>query len=406
MERINLNWRLFIAILVAVQLCVAVGQAQVRTFLLDPTVVDGVRTSIASGSKEYAAALKYLKTEAEKALKVRPVSVMEKKQLPPSGDKHDYMSIGKYWWPNPEKKDGRPYIRRDGEVNPEGKDFPDDGNMGQMFKTVVTLSFASYYLGNESYAQHAVQMLRTWFLDSATCMNPNLNFAQAVPGSNDGRGAGIIDTHQLPVLIDALGLLDASSAFTAEDREGLAKWFREYLRWLRESKNGKQEAKANNNHGTWYDVQVVSVAFFVGDMEFARTVLNASREKRIALQIEPDGTQPKELERTRSFGYSLFNLKALVQLSLLGERAGVDLWHYETTDSRSIRKVLDQLVPYMNGDKPWEGKQIAEVKMGDMYPLLLEASRVYKDGKYADCASKLPDAEKLSRNSMLSLGRR
>ena len=45
-----------------------------------------------------------------------PWSVMDKQHVPPSGDKHDYMSLGPYWWPDPDKPDGLPYIRRDGEV--------------------------------------------------------------------------------------------------------------------------------------------------------------------------------------------------------------------------------------------------------------------------------------------------
>ena len=36
-----------------------------------------------------------------------------KKLVAPSGDKHDYISVGTYWWPNPDTSDGLPYIRRD-----------------------------------------------------------------------------------------------------------------------------------------------------------------------------------------------------------------------------------------------------------------------------------------------------
>ena len=386
--------------------CAAVGQAQPRTFIYDPQVVEGVRSAIQSGSKEYAAALKALRSAAENELATRPVSVVEKKQLPPSGDKHDYMSFGKYWWPDPAAKDGRPYIRRDGEVNPEVNDFPDDKNLGRMLRAVTTLSYASYFLGDRRYADQAAVVLRVWFLDSLTRMNPNLNFAQAVPGRNDGRGAGIVDAHQLPKLVDALGMLEESPSLTRQDREGLQAWFRAYLRWLRESKNGKQEAQAKNNHGCWYDVQVVSVALYVGDRDLARNVLTQSREVRIARQIEPDGTQPMELARTRSFGYSMFNLEAMAQLALMGERIGVDLWQFETKDGRGIRTALDFLLPYIFGEKRWERQQIVDVKLNPMYPLLLEAARAYKEKKYADAAARIPDAQKLSQSTALYLGRR
>jgi hypothetical protein len=380
------------------------AQAQLRTFLIDPQAAEQVRSSIGSGAKEYSAAGKYLQKEADKLADARPVSVVEKKAAPPSGDKHDYMSMGKYWWPDPATKDGLPYIRRDGEVNPETKDFSDEAVLNKMIKNVVTLSYASYYLGDERSAAQAAAQLRVWFLDSATRMNPHLDFSQSVPGRNEGRGSGIIDAHQLPLLIDALGMLEASPAYTPQDREGMKAWFKAYLHWLRESKNGKHEADAKNNHGSWYDVQVVAAAMFVGDLDLARKVLTESREKRIASQIEPDGSMPKELERTRSFGYSMFNLKALSELFLLGERAGVDLWHYETKDGRSFRKALDNLLPYIGGEKEWTGKQIAEVKLGDMYTLLLDAARVYKDQKYAEAAAKLPEAQKLAKMSILTQG--
>ena len=34
------------------------------------------------------------------------------------GGRHDFYSEGDYWWPNPEDPGG-PYIRRDGETNPD-----------------------------------------------------------------------------------------------------------------------------------------------------------------------------------------------------------------------------------------------------------------------------------------------
>src|SRR5215207_6049721 len=48
-------------------------------------------------------AYKQLLTDAYKALQFGPVSVMEKKHLPPSGNKHDYMSLAPYHWPDPSK---------------------------------------------------------------------------------------------------------------------------------------------------------------------------------------------------------------------------------------------------------------------------------------------------------------
>jgi hypothetical protein len=403
----HMKKRIFVACasLVIFLVTMTYGQSLPRTFVLDPSVLSRIKKEINGGSKEYSSVLKTIKKNAEKALKTVPVSVMEKSQTPPSGDKHDYMSMGKYWWPDSSKQNGLPYMRRDGEVNPEIKDCSDIGNSSIMIRAVSALSLAYYFVGDEEYAEHAAKFLRTWFLDPATRMNPNMNFAQAVPGRNDGRGAGIIDAHQIIEIVDALGLLEPSSRWTMQDRKGISEWFRQYYRWLRESKNGKDEVKAKNNHGSWYDVQCVSVCMFLGEENDARTIVTESREKRIAAQIEPDGSQPFELVRTKSFDYSMFNVKALVTLAVFGERLGIDLWQYETKDGRGIKKAIDNLLPYVAGEKKWESKQIIDAKTGEMYPVLLKAARVYRDKKYSEIASSIPGIKGQSIQSLLITGK-
>src|SRR5262249_43547132 len=144
--------------------------------------------------------------------------------------------------------------------------------------------------------------LRVWFLDAETRMNPNLNYGQFIPGVNEGRGAGIIDTVSLLQVVDAVGLLDGSRSWTRTEQAGMKDWFSDYLSWLRTSKAGKEEAAAANNHGSWYDVQVATYALFVGEEEAAvKKLLEEGRTKRIAHQIEPDGRQPLELKRTKAF---------------------------------------------------------------------------------------------------------
>jgi hypothetical protein len=221
-------------------------------------------------------------------------------------------------------------------------------------------------------------------------MNPNLKYAQAIPGRNQGRGAGIIETHNLPELIDAVGLLHGSPAWGANEQKALQKWFDAYLMWLLESAEGRAESKARNNHGSWYDVQIASFALFVDRKDLARKILEDFGTRRIAEQIEPDGRQPQELERTQSWNYSLFNLEALFDAASLGNNLDLDLWNFETPDKRSIRKALDWLLPFAIGEKKWNYEQISSWQPEKLAPFLRQAAVRYHELSYERAISKLP----------------
>jgi hypothetical protein len=300
------------------------------------------------------------------------------------------MSQAPYFWPDPARRDGLPYIRRDGRTNPEREKF-DSPEMGRMANAVKALALGYYLTGEERYAGHAAKLLRAWFLDEATRMNPHLKYAQFIPGVTDGRGIGLIDTCRLLPVIDAIGLLHGSRAWTKADQAGLERWFRAYLTWMRTSQLGRDEAAATNNHGTWYDVQTATFALFLNDRDTAREILEQARTKRIAKQIQPDGSQPRELGRTKSFGYSVFNLDGLFSLAALGERVGVDLWKYETADGRGIRRALDYLIPYAAGEKQWTKEQLGKIPYGNLAPLLRRAANAYREPRYERLLGRLPE---------------
>ena len=339
-----------------------------------------------------------VRSEADEAMSVGPFSVMDKKETPPSGDKHDYMSLAPYWWPDPSKPNGLPYIRRDGETNPERYKCTDDAEFNKVQSAVHALGLGYYFTGDEKYAARAVLLLRTWFLDPATRMNPNLNFAQAVLGVNTGRGTGLIDVHGLPRMLDGMTLLAGSPSLTAQDKDGMRKWLTEYLDWLQTSKNGRDETDAKNNHGSWMDAQVAAIALYLGDKTLAHTIAETAKTNRIAFQIKPDGSEPLELARTKSFSYSVFNLDALGRLAEEARLAGVDLWSYRAEDGASIRAALDYLLPYGEGEKKWTYQALNGVDGGSLAEPLLLASMGYHDAAYLAAAKKLEkhaDAEML-----------
>lgn len=339
----------------------------------------------ATSDESVAKALKKLISDADKALAVVPPSVMQKTKVPPSGDKHDYMSIAPYYWPNPATKDGLPYVRKDGKVNPESREEAANDTLRARLvgATVETLALGYYFTGDEKYAEHAAKILRTWFLDPATRMTPHFRFAQAVPGVNDGRGTGILEARGLADAADAATLLKGSKHWSADDQQALLAWAAAYFEWLTTSKNGQDEHAAKNNHGTWYDVQAVKWALVLGRKDQAKEICAEAAKRRIEVQIQPDGKQPLELARTASFSYSCFNLRALSALAGLGEHAGVDLWKHRSADGRSLVAALDFLVPYLGAHpKPWTMQQIHESNDDDVLPVLRAAALATGDARY------------------------
>lgn len=357
--------------------------------ILDKSELDRAKQKARGGDAGIMPALKKLQLGAERVQLGETYSVTHKTLSPPSGNKQDYMSLAPYWWPNPNTPNGLPYIRRDGVVNPERDQTSDRKRLDSLIQAVRTLATAYFFTDSEKFANRAAELLRVWFLDDATQMNPNLKYAQAVPGRSQGRGAGIIETHDFPDLLDAVALLSGSRAWTKSDHKQLQVWFRSYLQWLLESSQGQEEAKAKNNHGCWYDVQVASYALFTGQDHLAKKVLAEFATKRIATQIEADGRQPHELARTQAWHYSIVNLHALFSAAAIADKVGIDIWNSETK-SRSIREALDWLAPFATGAKKWESRQHSNLQPERLAPLLRIAALRYREPAYEEAIAKLP----------------
>ncbi|MFP4500987.1 MAG: alginate lyase family protein [Candidatus Hydrogenedentota bacterium] len=355
-----------------------------HVFLADAEQLMEVRARVAAGDPALQPAMDKLLADAKEALEAGPFTVVEKPMTPPSGDKHDYMSVGPYWWPNPDTEDGLPYVRRDGDVNPERYEY-DNVRQSKMSSAVRTLALAYFLTGEKRYATHAARLLRVWYLDEETRMNPHLEYGQAIPGRVDGRGIGIIDTLGLPLVLDAVGMLQASAAWTDEDQRGLQQWFSDYLDWIWTHPYGKAERNTRNNHGTWYDVQAVAYALFTERDEKAREVLESVPENRIAKHFEPDGRQPHELARTKSFAYSTMNLRGFFYLATMGAQFdSIDLWRFETEDGRSLRQGLDWILKHAFGDGEWEFENMTPITPGRMLPLLRMAAVAYGESAYEE----------------------
>jgi len=373
-----------------------------RVFLLRGSELASTKARLRKGDTALAAAYARLLADARTALTAGPWAVTDKKRLAPSGDPHDYMSFGPYWWPDPAKSDGLPYIRRDGQVNPGSRgDESNSPSFQRMAATVSTLALAYYLSDDASFATRAAMLLRTWFVDSATRMNPNLRFGQAIPGITEGRGIGLIDTRELSSIVDAIALLHGSGDWTTNDDRAMHVWASEFLRWMRTSPQGQEEAKATNNHGTWYDVQVVALAYFIGDTALARETIRGQSAGRIDAQILPDGRQPRELERTRSLSYSEFNLEAFTRLAELARSAGVDLWHHTPSAGGGVRAALRYLAPYTDTTRKWSGAQITPPDPLELLASLRRADLALNDDSLRAAVLRMPAPARASHRSRL-----
>lgn len=322
---------------------------------------------------------------ADKVLSNKLSSVIEKTLMPPSGDIHDYISCGPYWWPDPVNPKA-PYIRKDGESN-AGVLTPDKKNLSIMTKGIIQLSLAYFFTDDEKYALKAIENLKIWFLNSETKMNPNLNFGQTIFGHNDGkgRGAGMIETYTFVEMLDGIELLKNSAAYKKSDEVELKKWFSEFLNWMMTSEVGNQEHKAKNNHGTAFDVLATRIAIFIDKPDVAQKYIHEFPVKRIFAQIEPDGSQPFELVRTRALHYSTFNLAHMSDMCCIAKSENEYLFDLKSTDNRSIPKAFEFLSQFAGKEQSqFPYKQITdwETAQSNLIQQLYRADKLHESSNY------------------------
>ena len=382
--------RATIAVLLTLQTLVGYSQKP-RVFQIDGEKMVNLKKKIQQKDPAATELVNRLQAEADKYLTMRPVSVMDKAIAPISGDKHDYLSQAPYFWYDSSKPNGLPYIRRDGQRNPEINKITDRTYLGELENASKALSLAWFLTGEKKYAEKAATLIRHWFLNTETKMNPHLEYGQFIPGINNGRYIGIIETRALTGIADAVGLLENSPSWTAADTKAMQEWYSSYLDWLLNSKHGKQERATKNNHATWYYVQAVHFALFTGNTNVAKE-LSEDSKKRIDSQINKQGKMQEEIDRTRGLSYSTMNLVGWFTLANLAKHSGVDLFGYTNSSDASFKTALDYIYPYAAGEKPWPYQQITPYTREGIYTLLLLASKAYKDKTYEQYAKKI-DAE-------------
>jgi hypothetical protein len=255
----------------------------------------------------------------------------------------------------------------------------------------------------KQYADHAAAHLRAWFVESATRMNPNLQFAQAIHGVTPGRGIGIIDTLHLVEVARAAAWVERSGAMKPEEMDGVRRWFADYVAWMTTSKNGLEEGAAKNNHGTCWVAQVAEFARFTRDDAKVADCRERFRTVLVPNQIATDGRLPLELARTKPYSYSLFDMDALSLICQIASRPGDNLWTFTTPDGRGIRKTIDFMVPFIRDKSKWPFQHDVEYfeDLPVRQPSLLFAGLAYNDAAYIELWKTLnpdPKVPEIIRN--------
>jgi len=309
--------------------------------------------------------------QADKAMMAGPFSVMQKNKIPPSGDKHDYMSVPPYAGSG------------DGLTNPEWWLDYDRVPLEKLTQSVETLALMYFFTEKQTYASRAALLLRTWFIDLETKMNPDLEFAQK------STRIGVIDTRFLSRIIDCIGILQNSQAWTENDQAGMVEWCSQYLINV-QNRVDKDHKESGHNIASWYHVQMASLALYTENNKLSHSLLERTKA-RIDTALNSTGGFRRELNRTRSLSYSCFHIYAMFNLATMGEQMGMDIWNYRTEDGRGLGLALEYITKYSGPDniKQWPHKEIEGTKgdwwnpYSDMLPsVLFHAAREYQNENF------------------------
>ena len=339
--------------------------------------------------------------DAEKFLSYQPITVTDSFSERSAGTRHDFYSEGDYWWPDSENPEG-PYIRKDGLTNPD--------NFVAHRKAMIRLSrisgaLASAYLTtkDKKYLAHLMPHLQAWFVNESTKMNPHLLYAQAIKGRVTGRGIGIIDTIHLIEVALAVEVMANANLFPKEEIDNIKNWFASYLTWLTTNKYGIKERDHGNNHSTCWAMQVAAFARLTNNKKETDFCKNLFKNTLLPNQMAKDGGFPKELARTKPYGYALFNLDAMTSLAqLLSKNEEENLFQF-TVDGKSLALGISFLYPYVKDKKTWAYKQ--DVMYWEDWPtkhpfLIFGGFQLQKDEylKTFETLPKIPNKEEILRN--------
>ncbi len=332
-------------------------------------------------------------TTIEKAdlfLNELPVTVTAAHSERSAGGLHNFYSEGDYWWPDPENPEG-PYIQNDGQSNPGN--FSDHRlAMVRLSDITATLTSAWLLTNDQKYAGKVLEHLNAWFVDTVTMMNPDMLYAQAIKGRFTGRSIGLIDAYHFVEVAQSVRVLTEKGGIPAGESAKIKNWFSQFLSWMTTHEYGIKEMNAENNHGTCWVATAASMAVLVENQEIIKQCTDRFKNILLPNQMELDGSFPRELKRTKPYGYSLFNIDAFCNVAQILSTPENNLWEFETPDGKSLKKGMEYIYPFIVDKTLWPFAK--DIFIWEEWPVrqssLLFAGLAYKKPEYIDTFLKLP----------------
>lgn len=339
--------------------------------------------------------------KADTYLGVHPETVTANRAERSTGGPNDFYSEGDYWWPVPGKPDA-PYEQRDGQTNP-GNFVAHRLSMIRLSDIMGSLASAYLVTGEQKYADAAIDHLKAWFVTPETRMNPNLLYAQAIKGRHTGRSIGIIDTLHLIETARSAKVIGEAGALPAEDYEAVIDWFDEYSNWMNTHPHGIEEREWPNNHSIAWSLQIAAFSDLTGDQALMGHVREKFKNWYLPDMMNDAGGFPKELARTKPYGYSLFVIDLMGGIAHIASTDADDLWRYTTPNDHNMALGLDFIAPYIEDKSDWPYSQ--DVAYWEDWPVrhtsLLFGVTALNDCRYYNVVKDLPadsDVYEVTRN--------
>ena len=155
---------------------------------------------------------------------------------------------------------------------------------------------------------------------------------------------------------------------------------------------GIAEMNWKNNHGTCWAATASSMAVLTDNQDVIALCKDRFKNVLLPDQMAANGSFPLELERTKPYGYSLFNLDAFFNVAQILSTPEDNLFEYETPDGRSLKKAIEFIYPYIKNKSEWPYDQDIYIwdKWPVCHPALLFSAMAYDNSEYLTTYLELP----------------